>query len=195
MNKALLILLSGGLTVSISSRADTQSDMEGYVSTMTGQSTRKVHNALQAFELQLKEEMAAKREVRLDNFGAYRPREIKGTRTAFGHTYDNWVLIDKPEVVKEKLFNERAAAKAGMSVADFDKNLEAYKRGIITRLNPNNDILIHGDGHYKLHQEFKTVGQKTVEVRTFNYKAYGSGNHHEFTPTKMTKCRMKARGC
>ena len=51
MNKALLILLSGGLTVSISSRADTQSDMEGYVSTMTGQSTRKVHNALQAFEL------------------------------------------------------------------------------------------------------------------------------------------------
>jgi nucleoid DNA-binding protein len=195
MNKALLILLSGGLIVSTSSKAETQSDMESYVSAQTGQTTKQAHNALQAFELQMKEEIAARREVKLDDFGSYRPREKKGTRQAFGKTIDNWALIKKPEVVNEELFNARAAAKAGMSVDDFDKHLEAYKKGITTRLTPTNSILINGDGHYEMKRTYKKEGRKTVEVRTFNYKAYGPDNQHEFTPTRKTKCTMKARGC
>lgn len=195
MNKALLILLSGGLVVSTSSRADTQSDMERYVSMQTGQGTKQAHNALQAFERQMKEEIASRREVRLDNFGSYRPRELKGTREAFGKTVDNWALIRRPEVVNEDIFNARAAARAGMSVDDFDKHLEAYKQGITTKLSPNNSIMVNGDGHYELKRTFRKEGRRNIEVRTFNYKAYGPNNHHEFTPTRKTKCAMKARGC
>lgn len=195
MNKALLILLSGGLTVSISSKADTQSDMENYVAAQTGTTPKQAHNALQAFEMQMKEEMAARREVKLDNFGSYRPREQKGTRVAFGKEVENWALIKKPEVVKEDLFNARAAEKAKMSVEDFDKSLEAYKQGITTRLTPNNSIMVNGDGHYEVFSEYKKVGRKMVEIRTFNYKAYGAAQHHEFTPTRKVKCSMKVRGC
>lgn len=195
MKKALLILLSGGLTVSTSSEADTQSDMESFVAKQTGETTKQAHNALQAFEQQMKEEMAARREVKLNDFGSYRPREQKGMRMAFGMPVENWALIKKPTVVNEDLFNARAAAKAGMTVEEFDKNLEAYKLGITTRLTPNNSILINGDGHYELNREYKKVGRKTVEIRTFNYKAYGPDNHYEFTPTRKVKCTMKARGC
>lgn len=195
MNKVLLILLSGGLVVSTSSKADTQSDMEDYVASQTGQTTKQAKNALQAFEMQMREEMSARREVRLDNFGSYRPREQKGMRMSFGKQVENWALIKKPEVVHEELFNARAAALAGMSVEDFDKNLEAYKQGIVTKLTPNNSIMVHGDGHYEMLQTFKKVNRKNVEVRTFNYRAYGPNNHHEFTPTRKVKCQMKAKGC
>jgi hypothetical protein len=44
---------------SISSRADTQRDMENYVAAQTGSTPKQAHNALQAFEMQMKEEMAA----------------------------------------------------------------------------------------------------------------------------------------
>ena len=155
MNKVLLMVMSGVITASMSSSwAANQSEMEDMVAAQTGLTKTQSHNALDAFEKQLKEEMGAKRAVKLDGFGQYNPRQSAGIRTGYNPRtggqlqYESWKLVKKPEVVDEATFNARAAARAGMSVEDYDKAVEAYKSNVANTLRKGGRVAMHGEGTY-----------------------------------------------
>lgn len=183
------MVLSGALIgLASSSIAMNQGEMVDSVAADTGLSKTQSFNALDAFEKQLKEEVGAKRGVKLDNFGTYRPREKVGTRTgrtfAGTTTYDNWKLVKKPVIIDEATFNARAAARAGLSVEDFDKATEAYKTRVGSTLRKGGSVAMHGEGTYSSSRVAARIGmnrrtgnlERFPAYRKIKYKGYGDGN-------------------
>ena len=208
MNKALLMVMSGVITASISSSwAMSQSEMEGAVAAQTGLSKAQSHNALDAFEKQLKEEMSAKRAVKLDGFGQYNPRQSAGIRTGYNPrtggqlSYESWKLVKKPEVVDEATFNARAAARAGMSVEDYDKAVEAYKSNVASTLRKGGSVAMHGEGTYRVrriptrtyHNDDGSVGKVVRAHKAIGYSGYGASNKQQFKADAALTCKLN--GC
>ena len=202
MNKALLMVLSGALIgLASSSIAMNQGEMVDSVAADTGLSKTQSFNALDAFEKQLKEEVGAKRGVKLDNFGTYRPREKVGTRTgrtfAGTTTYDNWKLVKKPVIIDEATFNARAAARAGLSVEDFDKATEAYKTRVGSTLRKGGSVAMHGEGTYavgkvsprKYYAKDGSISSVRFAKKVVRYKSYGD-NKQKFTPDQALSDRL-----
>ena len=210
MNKVLSMVLSGALIALMSSSwAMNQSEMEVSVSAQTGFSNTQAHNALDAFEKQLKEEMAAKRAVKFDRFGQFNPREMAGIRT--GHNprtggqlqYESWKLVKKPEVIDEALFNARAAVRAGMSVEDYDKALEAYKSSVGSVLQRGGSVAMHGEGTYAVgrvaartyHRKDGSISMVVPRHRKVKYSGYGGSNKQQFKADVALTCKLNGGGC
>ena len=195
MKKALLMVLSGALIALTSfSHALTQGEMEDAISRDTGLSKEQSHNALDAYEKQLKKEMSEKRAVKLDNHGTYRPRELAGTRTgrtlSGGQTtYDNWKLVKNYETVEESVFNQRAAERAGMSLEDYTKASNAYKSNTAKTLRKGGSVYMHGEGTYSIGKVKERIYKKRDGTITsirpaykkIRYKGYGKDNKQQFT--------------
>lgn len=205
MSKVLLMVLSGALIASMSSSwAMNQSEMEAYVATQTGLTKTASHNALDAFENQLKEEMAAKRAVKLDNFGTYNPRESSGMktgrnpRTGAALQYEGFKLVKKPEVVDEATFNSRAAARAGMTVEDYDKAVESYKAGVAGTLRKGGSVAMHGEGTYAVGKVSRrvymrkdgSISKVVAAHKTVRYSGYGASNRQQFKADTALSCQL-----
>lgn len=207
MKKALLMVLSGALTVSISfstlAAKLSQDDVEAQVAADSGFSRSKVNNALDAFERQLKEEMASKKAVKLNGFGEYKPREagaMKHGKTPNGEavSYQSWRLVKKPEIVSEQEFISKAAAKSGMSDAEYQKVLDSYKKQVSTNLQRGNSMQIYGDGTYKAIRVASANKRNKDGTTTripahmkVGYSSFGKDTHHAFTPDSALSCSMR----
>ena len=205
MNKALLMVMSGVIIASISSSwAANQSEMEDAVAAQTGLSKAQSHNALDAFEKQLKEEMGAKRAVKLDGFGQYNPRESAGMRSGYnprtGGTlqYESWRLVKKPEVIDEATFNARAAVRAGMSVEDYDKAVESYKTNVANTLRKGGIVAMHGEGTYAVgrvaarvyHRKDGSISRVVPAHKKVRYSGYGDQNKQQFKADAELSCKL-----
>ena len=194
MKKALLMVLSGALIALTSfSHALTQGEMEDAISRDTGLSKEQSHNALDAYEKQLKHEMAESRAVKLDNYGTYRPREKVGTRTGKTFsgktTYDNWKLVKGYQTVDEATFNQRAAERAGLSVEEYTQASDSYKNNVGKTLRKGGSVSIHGEGTYSIRKSKERIYRKRDGTITsiapaskkIRYKGYGKENKQQFT--------------
>ena len=205
MNKVLLMVMSGVITASMSSSwAMSQSEMEDAVAAQTGLSKTQSHSALDAFEKQLKEEMGAKRAVKLDGFGQYNPRQSAGIRTGYNPRtggqlqYESWKLVKKPEVVDEATFNARAAARAGMSVEDYDKAVEAYKGNVANTLRKGGRVEMHGEGTYAAvrvaartyYRKDGGISKVVPAHKKVRYSGYGDSNRQQFKADQELSCKL-----
>lgn len=195
MKKALLMVLSGALIALTSfSHALTQGEMEDAITRDTGLSKEKAHNALDAYEKQLRYEMSEKRAVKLDNYGTYKPRELSGTRTGRTlkggqTTYDNWKLVKGYQTVEEATFNQRAAERAGLSVEEYTQASDSYKNNVGKTLRKGGSVSIHGEGTYSIRKSKERIYRKRDGTITsiapaskkIRYKGYGKENKQQFT--------------
>ena len=167
MNRVLLTVLSGALIglASFNSWAMNQSELETILETQPGFTRASAHNALEAFEATLKEESAAKRAVKLNDFGVYRPKQSVGMRnyrnprTGDAVSKEAFTFVKKPTVTSEAEFIQKAAIKAGLTEDEMRTSLATYKQAVSTTLRKGGSVAINGEGTYG-------VGR----VKTRNYK-------------------------
>ena len=87
-------------------------------------------------------------------------------------------------VVDEATFNARAAARAGMSIEDYDKATESYKSKIASTIQRGGSVAMHGEGTYSSSRVAARIGmnrrtgnlERFPAYRKIKYKGYGDGN-------------------
>lgn len=201
MKKVLLTALSGALiALASSSWALNKEEMEESIAAKTGLTKAQSHNALDAFEKQLRHEMDQKKSVRLDGFGTFTPKEIKGQRdgrnprTGASLTYDSWGKVKTDETVREKAFVQAMATRANMSTEDADKALEAYKESVKSTLKKGGTYASRGEGTYEVGKRAARTGRnpqtgEPIKIKAAKVPKYNDGgnNHVAFTAGKGLK--------
>ena len=112
--------------------------------------------------------------------------------------YESWKLVKKPEVVDEATFNARAAARAGMSVEDYDKAVEAYKGNVASTLRKGGRVEMHGEGTYAAvrvaaRTYYRKDGSTSKVVRAHKkvrYSGYGDSNRQQFKADQELSCKL-----
>lgn len=165
MKTGILTVLSGVLIagISFSAIAMTQGDMEdGWVQKYGG-SKASAHEKFQAWENTLKSELAAKRAVKVDGIGTYRPQELSGKKRVSklgGKTYetDSYAMVKKPQVTTDSEFKAKMVAAGKMTDAEAAQMGEYYKTAITTTLKKGNSVQQHGIGSYRVSKRAARIG-------------------------------------
>lgn len=188
MNKVLSTVLSGALIglVSFNSWAMNQSELETILETQPGFTRASAHNALEAFEATLKEESAAKRAVKLNDFGVYRPKQSVGMRnyrnprTGDAVSKEAFTFVKKPTVTSEAEFIQKAAMKAGLTEDEMRTSLATYKHAVSTTLRKGGSVSINGEGTYgvgrvgpRIYTLPNGLSGRSRAHRVVKYKPYG----------------------
>jgi nucleoid DNA-binding protein len=136
---------------------------QDYLTQRTGLSKAQAHNALEAFEHQIKTEMAAKRMVVLSDFGTYKPKELNGTRvgrnprTGAALVMDQWSNVKKPERVSQADFYARMSQHAGLSPEESKKVVDAYREAIQATLKKGGTVELRGEESF-------SVGKRAARI-------------------------------
>ena len=165
MKMATLTALSGVTIalISFSATAMTQGDMEdGWVQKYGG-TKASAHEKFQAWENTLKSELAAKRSVKVDGIGTYRPQELSGkqrTTNLGGRTYttDSYAMVKKPEVTTDSEFKAKMVAAGKMTDAEAAQMGAYYKTAIATTLKKGNSVQQFGLGSYTVSKRAARIG-------------------------------------
>jgi nucleoid DNA-binding protein len=201
MKKVLLTAMSTALIGLISSNALAlnEGEMADAISAKTGMTGAKAHDALNAFQAQLRAEMEAKHAVKLNDFGKYVPTEVHGQKAGRNPKtgevlhYDNYARVVKPITVKEVDFVHSAAVRGGMSDADFSKALAVYKEETASILKRGGTIAMRGEdtmGVGKRAARVVTLPNHTaVKVKAAKVVSYSDGgtNHRDFVAGQHLK--------
>jgi nucleoid DNA-binding protein len=140
-----------------------QAETEDAIALKTGLSRSQAHNALEAFEKQIKTEMAAKRMVVLSDFGTYKPKELNGTRigrnprTGAAMKIDNWSPVKQPERVSQADFYSRMSQHAGLSAEESKKAVDAYREAIQETLKKGGTVALRGEESF-------SVGKRAARI-------------------------------
>jgi nucleoid DNA-binding protein len=167
MKKVLLTVTSGVLIAlaSFNSWARNQAETEDVIASKAGLTKAQAHNALEAFEHQIKTEMAAKRMVVLTDFGTYKPKELNGThigrnpRTGAALKIDTWSNVKNPDRVSQADFYSRMSQHSGLSAEESKKAVDAYRDAIQATLKKGGSVALRGE------EEF-SVGKRAAKVIT-----------------------------
>jgi hypothetical protein len=139
MKKVLLTVTSGVLIALVSFNANSLSEknLEIGMAEETGLTRVQARNALEAYEQQIKSELAAKRGVSMTH-ATYLPKASKMSdqerdyylsTNKRNYTSSLFVVKDSP-VVTQNVLEAGMSARNGMSVEDNHRLLEAYKKTI-----------------------------------------------------------------
>ena len=165
MKTGILTVLSGALIagMSFSAVAMTQGDMEdGWVQKYGG-TKASAHEKFQAWENTLKSELAAKRSVKVDGIGTYRPQELSGKQRTTHHggktyTTDSYAMVKKPEVTTDSEFKAKMVAAGKMTDAEAAQMGAYYKTAIATTLKKGNSVQEFGLGTYSVSKRAARIG-------------------------------------
>jgi nucleoid DNA-binding protein len=171
----------------------TKTEMTAAIAADTGFTKTAVFAALSAMEQQLRVEGMARRAVELTDFGTFWPRQKRGKRTGRSLsggqvTYDNWCLVDNPELVEEAEFYASAAALAEMKLTQFELIMQNYKDKVVQTLRAGGSVSSNGEGSFKVEKRkprvFRrddgTVSSKAPARRAVVYKSSKLGVHQKF---------------
>lgn len=156
MKKALLTGMSGALIALTSSSAWAlnQSEAEDDYVAKHGGDKSDAHAKFNAWEKVLKDELTAKRAVKIDGLGTYAPKEKTGTRQVNGFggekTVDSYKLVKKPETTNTDAFIDKFAAQTGMSKADAKTFNDEYIKQVQTTLKKGGTVTMNGSGTYRV---------------------------------------------
>lgn len=152
MKTAISMVLSGVLIAGISSSAlASQSTMEDAWVIKHGGSKASAHEKFQAWENTLKAELAAKRAVKIDGIGTFRPQELSGKKRISkigGKTYetDSYAMVKKPAVTTDADFKGKMVASGKMTAAEAAQMGDFYKTTVADSLKRGNAVDQHGIG-------------------------------------------------
>jgi DNA-binding protein HU-beta len=201
MKKVLLTVTSGVLIglISFNSWALNQAETENAIAFKTGLTKAQAHNALEAFEHQIKTEMAAKRMVVLKDFGTYKPQELNGKtigrnpRTGAAMAYDKWSPVKNPERVSQADFYARMSQHSGLSAADSKKAVDAYREAIQTTLTKGGVVALRGKEEFSVAKRAARIGYdintgtmvSRSAAKTVNHNVGGDGHYSFSASTKL----------
>jgi DNA-binding protein HU-beta len=201
MKKVLLTVTSGVLIALVSSNswALNQSETEEAIATKTGLTRSQAHNALEAFEHQIKTEMAAKRMVVLSDFGTYKPKELNGTRvgrnprTGAALVMDQWSNVKKPERVSQADFYSRMSQHAGLSAEESKKAVDAYREAIQATLKKGGTVDLRGEESFSVSKRAARIAYdvntgtmvRRLAAKVVNHDVGGDGHYSFSASTKL----------
>jgi nucleoid DNA-binding protein len=162
-----------------------KTELAAAIAEETGFTKTATYAALTAFEEQLDAESRALRAVVLDDFGTFWPRQKMGQRTGrtLGGgttTYDNWKLVESPKLVDEATFVGRAAKRADMQAAFFERILQQYKNQVTATLRQGNSVSSHGHGSFKVSTRKPRKNTTVLAARAVAFKSGKAGLHQKF---------------
>jgi nucleoid DNA-binding protein len=111
--------------------------------------------ALIALTQELEAQGFAGRAVVWDNFGTFWPRRVVGQRTGriMGGgvvTYDNYKLIDNPEIVSETEFIQGAAGRADLDLMKMALIMKSFKAIVLRSLRRGRSVYSWSHGGFKV---------------------------------------------
>jgi DNA-binding protein HU-beta len=192
--------------VSFNSWAFNQAETEDYLAQRTGLSKAQAHNALEAFEHQIKTEMAAKRMVVLSDFGTYKPKELNGTRTVrnlrtgASMQIDKWAAVKQPERVSQADFYSRMSQHAGLSPEDSKKAVDAYRDLIKATLKRGGTVELRGEESFSVAKRAARMAYdpntgtmvRRSAAKVVNHDVGGDG-HYSFSASTKLKNALNNR--
>jgi len=109
------------------------------------------HAKFQAWETTLKAELAAKRAVKIDGIGTFRPQELSGKKRISkirGKTYetDSYAMVKKPEVTTDTDFKAKMVAAGKMTDVEAAQMGDFYRTRVADSLKRGNSVDQHGLG-------------------------------------------------
>jgi DNA-binding protein HU-beta len=169
MKKVLLTVTSGALIALISSSALAlnQSEAEDNFVTANGGTKTAAHDKFNAWEKLLKDELAAKREVKIAGLGTYAPKEKVGTTktvvvdgVSTTKVTESYRLVKTPSTTNTDAFIDKYAAATGMTKDEAKAFNDQYINQVQATLRKGGTAQIAGLGTYKVN---KQVAKYTVD--------------------------------
>jgi nucleoid DNA-binding protein len=169
------MVMSGALiaTISFNAYALNQTEMEKNYQAENGGTTTDVHAKFQAFEAQLKAEMAAGKAVKLNSLGTFEPKQLSGkTHTSYmggkAYTTPTYELVKNPTAETQTEFQAKMAAAAKMTDEEAAKITTYYQSTVIKTLNKGGAMAQVGLGTYKTAYHKPTTSCTKKGICTFH---------------------------